>query len=139
MDWHGSCDIMRVMSIQSEQLKERAMRFGLDVLCLIDTFPRTIAGDLVSRQVAKSATSVAANYRATCVARSRAEFIAKLGLVFEEADESEFWLDVARRKPFGDRKDVERLHLEARELRAIFGRSLGTARANSKMPRSITK
>src|SRR5439155_13454196 len=55
--WHGSCDILRVMSIESEQLKERTMRFGLDVLCLIDTFPRTIAGDLVSRQIAKSATS----------------------------------------------------------------------------------
>ena len=129
---------MRLMSIESEQLKERTMRFGLDVLYLIDAFPRTIAGDLVSRQIAKSATSVAANYRATCVARSRAEFIAKLGLVFEEADESEFWLDVAHRKPFGDRTEVKRIHLEARELRAIFGRSLGTARANAKRPRSVT-
>jgi four helix bundle protein len=130
---------MRVVSIQSEQLKERTMRFALDVLCLVDTFPRTIAGDLVSRQLAKSATSVAANYRATCVARSRAEFIAKLGVVFEEADESEFWLDVARRKGLGERTETERLHLEACELRAIFGRSLGTARANSKNPHSITK
>jgi hypothetical protein len=57
----------------------------------------------------------------------------------EEADESEFWLDVAHRKPFGDRTEVKRLHLEARELRAIFGRSLGTARSNAKLLRSVTK
>ena len=68
----------------------------------------------MSRQIAKSATSVAANYRATCVARPRAEFIAKLGLVFEETDESEFWLDVAHRTTFGDCTEVKRLHLEAR-------------------------
>jgi four helix bundle protein len=83
------------MSIESEQLKQRTMQFALDVLRLVDTFPRSTAGDLVGRQLAKSATSVAANYRATCVARSRAEFIAKLGVVFEESDESEFWLDVS--------------------------------------------
>jgi len=77
------------------------MQLALDVLRLVDGFQRSTAGDLVGRQLAKSATSVAANYRATCVARSRAEFIAKLGVVFEEVDESEFWLDVALRKGLG--------------------------------------
>lgn len=120
------------MSDQSEQLKERTLRFALDVLRFVDGFQRSIGGDLVGRQLAKSATSVAANYRATCVARSRAEFIATLGLVFEEIDESEFWLDVAVRKALGKQPETERLHGESIELRAIFGRSLGTARANSK-------
>ena len=112
------------------------MRFALDVLGLIDTFPRSIAGELTGRQLAKSATSVAANYRATCAARSRAEFIAKLGVVFEETDESEFWLDVTVRKGLGVIADAERLHDESVELRAIFGRSLGTARANSRNTQS---
>src|SRR6266542_4142248 len=103
------------------------MQFALDVLRLVDAFPRSIAGDLVGRQLAKAATSVAANYRASCVARSRAEFIAKLGVVFEEVDESEFWLDVAMRQGLGDPKGRERLRAESIELRAIFGRSLGTA------------
>ena len=115
------------------------MQFALDVLRLIDALPRSTAGDLVGRQLAKAATSVAANYRATCVARSRAEFIAKLGVVFEEIDESEFWLDVALRKSLGERKEVGRLHKESIELRAIFGRSLGTARTNTKMSQSITR
>lgn len=112
------------------------MQFGLDVLRFVDTFYRSIAGDLVGRQLAKSATSVAANYRATCVSRSRPEFIAKLGIVFEEIDESEFWVTVALRKGVGDRDQAERLHREAIELRAIFGRSLGTARANNAMSKS---
>lgn len=115
------------------------MQFALDILRLVDTFPRSTAGDLVGRQLAKAATSVAANYRATCVARSRAEFIAKLGVVFEESDESEFWLDVSLRKPLGNPKEVDRLHKESSELRAIFGRSLGTARANNKISKSMTK
>ena len=115
------------------------MQFALDVLRLVDTFSRSTAGDLVGRQLAKAATSVAANYRATCVARSRAEFIAKLGVVFEESDESEFWLDVSLRKPLGNQKEVDRLHKESIELRAILGRSLGTARANNKISKSMNK
>jgi four helix bundle protein len=120
---------LATMSAQSERLKQRTLQFGLDVLGLVDGFPRTTAGDLVGRQLAKAATSVAANDRATCAARSRAEFTAKLGLVFEEIDESEFWLDIAVR--IGDVPESERLHSESVELRAIFGRSLGTVRANS--------
>ena len=119
------------MSTQSEVLKERTMQFALDVLRLIDTFPRTIAGDVIGHQLAKAATSSAANYRATCNARSRAEFIAKLGLVVEETDESEFWLDVSIRKPLIKREAGEPLRREAHELRSIFGRSVGTARANA--------
>jgi four helix bundle protein len=85
------------MSVQSEQLKERTMQFAVDVLRLIDEFPRKTSAEVIGRQLAKSATSVAANYRATCNARSRAEFIAKLGVVVEEADESVGWLDMIGR------------------------------------------
>jgi four helix bundle protein len=130
------------MSLQSEQLKARTMQFALDVLRLLDTFPATTAGDVVGRQLAKCATSVAANYRATCNARSRVEFVAKLGLVVEESDESEFWLDVIGRKGLAEPDETARLRVEARECRAIFGKSLGTARANlrlAKASKSISK
>ena len=125
------------MSIQSEQLKERTMQFSLDVLRLIEEFPRSIAGDVVARQLARSATSVASNYRATCNARSRAEFIAKLGIVVEEIDESEFWLDTCLRRALCKAPDAQRLRGEAGELRAVFGKSLGTARANARSAKSI--
>ena len=112
------------------------MQFALDVLALVDEFPRTIAGDVIARQLARSATSVASNYRATCNARSRAEFIAKLGLVVEESDESEFWLDTSVRTPSLPGHKASRLKSEAAELRAIFAKSLGTARANARLAKT---
>ena len=121
------------MSIQSDILKQRTMQFALDVLRQIDVFHGRL--QVISWGVSwrNLQPSVAANYRATCVARSRAEFIAKLGLVFEEIDESEFWLDVSMRKCLGEEQLADGLHKEATELRAIVGRSLGTARKNSTM------
>src|SRR5882724_5378314 len=104
------------MSSQSEELKERTRQFALDILRLVDEFPRTVAADVIARQLARSATSVASNYRATCNARSRAEFIAKLGIVVEESDESEFWLDTCLRKPIDLRNSAGRLRQEACEL-----------------------
>ena len=85
---------------------------------------------MIARQLAKSATSVAANYRAACTARSRNEFVAKLCIVVEEANESEYWLDVLLLAHFLQDAAVAPLRSEAGELRAIFAKSLGTARAN---------
>ncbi|MBZ5558572.1 MAG: four helix bundle protein [Acidobacteriia bacterium] len=118
------------MSVQSDALKERALQFSLDVLRLIDKLPRTISTDVIARQLAKSATSVASNYRATCNARSRAEFIAKLGVVVEEADESVGWLELILRAKWIEARAVEPVKDEAVQLRAIFARSVGTARRN---------
>jgi four helix bundle protein len=111
------------MSTQSEELKERTLRFAIDVLRLIDTFPRTIAADAVGRQLAKSAPSIAANYRGTCNARSRKEFIAKLGVVVDESDESDLWLTISSRMQFAEQTKARRFRQEAMELRAIFGKS----------------
>ncbi|MBI4484479.1 MAG: four helix bundle protein [Acidobacteria bacterium] len=119
------------MSVQSEALKERSMKFAVAVLRLIDNLPRSVSGDVIGRQLAKSATSVASNYRATCNARSRAEFIAKLGVVVEEADESVGWLELIVRAKMLSTESVLAARNEAMELRAIFSKSLGTARANS--------
>ena len=111
------------------------MQFAVDVLRLINALPRSISSEVIARQLAKSATSVAANYRATCNARSRAEFIARLGVVVEEADESVCWLELAMRASLLT-ADASPLKNEAVELRSIFAKSLGTARANA---RQMTK
>jgi four helix bundle protein len=127
------------MSVQSEQLKQRTMQFALDFLRLVDRFPRSTSGDLVGRQLAKSATSVAANYRATCVARSRAEFIAKLGVVFEETDESEFWLDVSLSRRLGNGTETDHLHKEAVELRGNLWPVARHGESQRKIFKSITR
>ena len=119
------------MSSQSEQLKERTMRFAVDVLRLINGLPPTVASEVIARQLAKSATSVTANYRATCNARSRAELIARLGVVVEEADESVCWLELSIRARIVS-VEATLLRNEAVELRSIFAKSLGTARANAR-------
>jgi hypothetical protein len=80
-------EVVRVMSVQSEQLKERTIVFAISTLRLIDVFPHTVAARVIAHQLAKSATSVGANYRAACSARSKPEFVAKLRIVVEEAEE----------------------------------------------------
>jgi four helix bundle protein len=119
------------MSEQSEALKNRTMMFSVEILRLIDRFPRTVAADVIARQLARSATSIAANYRSACTARSRADFIAKLALVVEEAEESTYWLELtSRARVIADSRE---LWQESNELRAIFSKSLGTARANRRL------
>jgi four helix bundle protein len=123
------------MSAFSEELKERTMAFAVGVLRLVDKLPRTPSGRVVAYQLADAATSVASNYRASCNARSRREFIAKLGVVVEEADESELWLTLIRRSAMLPDADVVRVWRESLELRNIFGKSVGTARANVRADR----
>jgi len=77
------------MSEQADLLKARTMRFALDVCALIKHLPHEEPGPTVKRQLAKSSTGLAFNYRASCRARSHAEFTAKIGLVAEEADETQ--------------------------------------------------
>jgi four helix bundle protein len=85
------------MSEQSDALKARTMAFAVAVLQLIDRFPRSSGAHVIARQLAESATSEGANYRAACTSRSRREFIAKLCIVNDEADEAVFWLELTRR------------------------------------------
>jgi four helix bundle protein len=121
------------MSVESEQLKQRTMAFALKALRLVDKIPNTHSGQVVARQLAKSATSVGANYRACCNSRSRIEFIAKLGVVVEEIDESVYWLELLASRSVSQPDEVAPVLAEARELRAIFAKALGTARTNFKM------
>lgn len=118
------------MGAHSEQLKQRTMSFAIAILRLVDDFPRSPGAQVVARQLAKAATSVGANYRAACTARSRAEFISKLCTVNEESDEAVYWLELALRAKYTLEPSTRSWRQEAVELRAIFGRSLSTARAN---------
>jgi four helix bundle protein len=113
-------------------LRQRTKRFAVDVFELIDQIPQTPKGVVVQTQLAKAASSAAANYRAAQRARSRAEFISKLSISLEEIDESSFWLEFlpdTRLIPF---EDVDRLLQEADELAAIVVASRRTARKNGK-------
>ena len=110
--------------MDKEELKERTMRFALAVLELVDELPRTQKGRVVTFQLVKAATSVGANYRAACRARSKAEYLSKLQTVLEEADESHFWLDLIGRSQLMPEQRVKSTLAEANELTAIFNSTL---------------
>src|SRR6266487_2173550 len=106
--------------MDKRELQSRTKRFALRVLKLVDALPRSTAGRAISNQLVRSATSVGANYRAACRARSRAEFAAKLGTVLEEADESLYWLELIRDGELIAESKLSLLLGEAPELTAIL-------------------
>jgi four helix bundle protein len=116
--------------IGNADLKARTKAFALRVFTLVDALPRTIQGQTVAKQIIRCGTSVAANYRATCRARSRAEFIAKIAIVEEEADETLFWLELIVEAELLDLKRIQPLLQEADELVAIMAASRKSAVAN---------
>ncbi len=77
-----------------EELKQRTKAFSLQVVHLVEALPNTKTAEVMGRQLLRSATSVGANYRAACRARSQADFVSKIGVVEEEADESAYWLEL---------------------------------------------
>jgi four helix bundle protein len=106
--------------MKSAELQARTKAFALRVLELVEHLPKTSGGRVLANQLARSATSVGANYRAACRSRSRAEFAAKLGTVAEESDESLFWLELIRDGNFIKQNKIAALVEEADELTAIF-------------------
>lgn len=118
--------------MRQSDLKERSMRFALAVAALCREMQADWPQRRVSDQVFRSATSVAANYHAATRARSRREFLAKLGLVAEEAEETLFWLEFARRADMARSERLLPIINEARELLAIFLASARTVSANIK-------
>lgn len=117
---------------QSELLKDRTKEFSKRIVRLFRSLPRTEEAMVIGRQVLRSATSVAANYRAVCRSRSKAEFIAKIGVVVEEADETVFWLDLLVDTAIVDKERMKDLSREANELLAIFAASQRTAKLRMK-------
>jgi four helix bundle protein len=116
------------MNWKAEALKARTKRFVLDVLDLVETLPRRGPAVRIAWQLVDAATSVGANYRAACRARSDAEFAAKIGQVLEESDESLFWLELCDARAIGLGPLRAKLLDEANELTAIFAASSITAR-----------
>jgi four helix bundle protein len=116
--------------MERAELEDRTATFAAEVCTLAEQVRQRPGGRRPADQLLDCATSVGANYRASARARSRNEFIAKLGLVAEEADESVYWLEFFWRVGLGHPDHVERLLGEARELRAIFAASCRTARGN---------
>ena len=111
-----------------KELKDRTKRFAVDIIRLCRELPATLDGKHVGHQLIRCGTSVAANYRASCRARSRAEFISKLGTVEEEADETLFWIEIAVDSRLVSIERARVLLKEADELTAIFVASLKTAK-----------
>jgi four helix bundle protein len=106
--------------MDKRELQNRTKQFALRVLKLIDIFPHTAAGRAISNQLVRAATSVGANYRSACRARSRAEFAAKLGIAVEEADESLYWLELVRDGKLVPEDKLLLLVKEADELTVIL-------------------
>jgi four helix bundle protein len=120
-------------------LRARTKRFAVEVFDLIDEIPQSPKGRVVQTQLAKAASSAAANYRAAQRSRSRADFISKLSIALEEIDETAFWLEFLPDTRLSSSESVTPLLREADELSAIFMSSRKTARANTKNIRSTAR
>lgn len=101
------------------ELKKRTQKFALRVFRLVEALPKSYSGKTIAMQLARSGSSIGANYRAACRGRSKAEFRAKLGTVIEEADESAYWLEIIEGNLM-EKSKVEALLNEANELTAVM-------------------
>ena len=108
------------MDERTQQLLERTKSFALRIIRLFRSLPRTPEVQIIGKQLLRSGTSIGANYRSACRARSRAEFAAKIGVVLEEADETVYWLELLIETGSIKKERLEGLVQEARELVAIF-------------------
>ena len=114
-----------------QDLKQRTKKFAIDCIGLCRKIQYSPESKVITNQLLRSSTAVAANYRAACRLKSRADFIAKITTVEEEADESQFWLELIQDASIFIDKEVDRLQDEAGQLTAIFASSAKTAKANN--------
>jgi four helix bundle protein len=120
-----------IFQMNAQELKERTKQFALRVMRLVDALSNTAKGRAIASQLVRSGTSVAANYRAACRGRSRAEFIAKVGIAEEEADETVLWLELIIDDKLLPEKKVAPLLKEANEVIAIMAASyISASRVN---------
>jgi four helix bundle protein len=113
-------------------LKERTKSFALKVIKVVEMLPRGRTADILGRQFLGAGTSVGANYRAACRARSTADFISKMGIVEEEADESIYWMELLIEAGLVRKDDLAPLLDEADQILAITVSSIKTARKSKK-------
>jgi four helix bundle protein len=114
----------------SKELQDRTKKFAAEVISFVESMPRSYSTDIVGRQLIRSSTSVAANYRAAGRARSTADFINKLGIVEEEADETLFWFEMLIEAKKVKEGEILKLIQEAKEIVAIFSTAHKTAKRN---------
>src|SRR4051794_13574438 len=113
-----------------EEFKRRTFDYGIRVVRLVQALPKHDAARVIGKQLLRSGTSVGANYRAAVRARSRAEFIAKLGIVEEECDETLYWIEMLTELGYVKDKLVQPLHDEGAEILSMVVSSIVTARPN---------
>ncbi len=116
------------MPSQQEQLRDRTKAFAVRVVHVYRALPYKADAQVLGKQLLRCGTAVAANYRAACRARSKAEWLAKIGVVVEEADETVFWLEMLSDCGIVSPKKLELLLAEAHELTALFTASQRTSR-----------
>lgn len=124
--------------MNNENLKQRTRKFALDVINLVEKLPRDLVSGVLGKQLLRSGTSVAANYRSATRAKSPADFIAKMSIVEEEADESAMWLDLLEAAGRISSPAAQPMTKEAGELTAIAVASIRTARRNVATSRTST-
>ena len=116
--------------MNTPELKERTKTFALRVMRMSRSIPSGRIENVIANQIIRCGTSVAANYRAVCLGRSKKDFISKLGIVAEEADETALWLELLIEDNIMPTEKLTPLHTESCELTAIFLASIKTARSN---------
>jgi len=125
--------------VDAEELKRRTKAFAIRIIRLVEALPNTSTARVIGNQLLRSGTSVGANYRAACRARSQADFVSKIGVVEEEADESAYWLELLVEAGILPIDRIRDLLNEANELTAIFtssGRTAKHAAAHKTNPQS---
>jgi len=116
--------------MKPQDLNDRTLEFSVRVMNFIETLPETKSTRIITNQVLRSTTSIGANYRASCRAKSKRDFINKLKIVEEESDETLYWLQLLNKTKLGDPEILSALIKEANELVSIFVASINTAKAN---------
>lgn len=119
---------MKDNSTFANEMKKRTKAFGLRVIKLTESLPNKRTANIIGNQLLRCGTSVGANYRAACRARSNADFIAKMGIVEEESDESIYWIEMLVEAGIIKQKLVDNLLDEANQILAIIVSAINTAR-----------
>ena len=123
----AECGVL-LAAMTTKELKERTFKFGSRIITAVEALPKTETAKILGRQLLRAGTSVGANYRAAARARSRPDFIAKLGMVEEECDETVYWMELILERRLLKRAQLQKLLVEADELLSITVASIKTAR-----------
>ena len=124
---------MKGKKMNADEMKRRTKAFALGIIRMAESLPKGRTSDVISRQLLRSGTSVAANYRAACRAKSPADFINKMAIVEEETDESIFWMELIVESGLVNEQRIKDLMAEANEILAITVSSINTARKRVKL------